>query len=163
MSNICPKHGVEKVWRVNAAKESGGQYICLTCARGYKENWYAKNRKGVIENANISQKLNREAHNKANRTYQKTVKGKLTKVVSAANRRSKLSGHITRKNIQTQYELQEGKCFYCSDLLTRYHVDHVIPVVRGGSNTPDNIVISCPTCNLKKGSQLPCEWLNYPC
>lgn len=67
-------------------------------------------------------------------------------------------GTHTSRDIKQQYERQKGKCYYCGCKLTRYHVDHIIPLIRGGSNGPDNLVITCHTCNEKKGSKLPHEW-----
>jgi 5-methylcytosine-specific restriction endonuclease McrA len=34
----------------------------------------------------------------------------------------------------------------------------VVPLSRGGSNGPENIVIACPTCNLAKKDKMPHEW-----
>lgn len=54
-----------------------------------------------------------------------------------------------------QYEVQRGKCHWCGIALgDDYHVDHVIPLVKGGSNGPENIVCSCPPCNLRKGAKI---------
>lgn len=52
-----------------------------------------------------------------------------------------------------------GCCSYCqrevgAESLTP---DHVIPLSRGGSNTPDNIVAACPECNVRKGDRLLSE------
>lgn len=78
------------------------------------------------------------------------------------NRRARLrqaEGHHTAKDIRKQYELQKGKCYYCqSKVGIKYHVDHVIPVTRGGSNYPSNLVISCSHCNESKNNRLPHEW-----
>jgi 5-methylcytosine-specific restriction endonuclease McrA len=51
------------------------------------------------------------------------------------------------------------ECVYCGSQsdLTR---DHVIPVSRGGSNDPSNIVVACRTCNCTKGDRTPEEWLH---
>ena len=69
-------------------------------------------------------------------------------------------GTHTPEDIRQQYKRQHGKCFWCGmEVGDKYHIDHVIPLVRGGSNWPDNLVISCPTCNLSKGGKLPHEWL----
>ena len=37
----------------------------------------------------------------------------------------------------------------------RYHVDHVIPLSKGGSDGRENIVISCPSCNMSKKDKMP--------
>lgn len=65
----------------------------------------------------------------------------------------------TERDILIQYESQRGRCWWCGNLVDNtYHIDHLIPLSRGGSNAPENIVISCPACNLSKGSKLPQEW-----
>ena len=45
-------------------------------------------------------------------------------------------------------------CHYCGRELTiaEVQIDHVIPQVRGGSDSPDNLVVSCSRCNNLKGS-----------
>jgi 5-methylcytosine-specific restriction endonuclease McrA len=34
----------------------------------------------------------------------------------------------------------------------------VVPLVLGGGNGPENIVVCCPNCNLKKHSKHPMEF-----
>ena len=50
------------------------------------------------------------------------------------------------------------KCKYCEKPLTEYHVDHVVPLCKGGDNSKENLVIACPKCNLSKGGKLLSEW-----
>lgn len=68
-------------------------------------------------------------------------------------------GTHTPQDVQRIFEAQQGKCYYCKKTLTKYHVDHVIPITRGGSNDPSNLVVTCPTCNLRKNNKLPHEWI----
>jgi hypothetical protein len=70
-------------------------------------------------------------------------------------------GTLTARDIQNQHDQQKGKCYWCHKKLEKYHVDHVIPIIRGGSNDPSNIVIACPFCNISKGSKTVEEWLAY--
>jgi 5-methylcytosine-specific restriction endonuclease McrA len=86
--------------------------------------------------------------------------------LSQHRRRARLNGKgdYTIDELYGQFEQQEGFCFYCGELLYSsfdnvIHVDHKIPVSRGGSNTIENIVISCASCNLKKGTKTPEEFL----
>lgn len=68
-------------------------------------------------------------------------------------------GTHTAKDIQQQFDRQKGKCYYCKVKVGKnYHVDHVIPLVRGGSDGPENLVIACSTCNQRKNKKLPHEW-----
>jgi len=59
---------------------------------------------------------------------------------------------------QAQLKRQKGKCYYCGGKLTEYHIEHVTPLSRGGTDHPDNKVLACPTCNLSKRDKLPSEW-----
>src|SRR6266700_3570693 len=69
-------------------------------------------------------------------------------------------GSYTHEQIQEQYERQKGRCYYCHEkvALNAFHVYHVIPLSRGGSNDISNIVVSCATCNLSKHNKLPHEF-----
>lgn len=79
-------------------------------------------------------------------------------------RKHKAEGKYTATDIQQQGDKQNWKCYWkfdgcLVDCSVKYHVDHVIPLSRGGSNWPSNIVISCPCCNSSKGNKLPSEFL----
>lgn len=68
-------------------------------------------------------------------------------------------GTHTAEDILIQLKRQKGRCYYCGEKCAdKYHVDHVIPLSRGGSNGPDNLVIACTHCNERKGTKLPHEW-----
>jgi hypothetical protein len=46
------------------------------------------------------------------------------------------------------------RCKYCgsSPTVRPLHVDHVVPVVEGGTDDPENLVTSCEPCNLGKAA-----------
>lgn len=46
-----------------------------------------------------------------------------------------------------------GKCAQCN-ASGHIHFDHIIPVIKGGSNLLENVQVLCSTCNLKKGSRI---------
>ena len=51
------------------------------------------------------------------------------------------------------------KCFYCGGLFT--HIDHYMPLSKGGSHTLDNVRPSCEPCNLTKSNKLPDDFIKY--
>lgn len=78
-----------------------------------------------------------------------------------ARRAKKLAaeGRYTAEDVQRIYKAQKGKCYYCGAKVGRkYEVDHVVPLSRGGTNWPDNLVIACPSCNSSKNNKLSHEW-----
>jgi|SRR5579863_6258074 5-methylcytosine-specific restriction endonuclease McrA len=67
------------------------------------------------------------------------------------------------------YKLGGCTCVYCDfsglndfNSWRQLAIDHLIPVSRGGSNTPDNKVVSCHRCNTLKGSWNPLEGDEQP-
>ena len=65
----------------------------------------------------------------------------------------------SQMTIKRQRDSQKNRCWWCGKKLKgSYHVDHRIPLSRGGSNWPENIVIACPFCNLSKCDKTPLEF-----
>jgi hypothetical protein len=46
-----------------------------------------------------------------------------------------------------------GACVRCGST-EKLHFDHVIPVIKGGGSSPENIQILCEQCNLKKSDKI---------
>jgi hypothetical protein len=78
------------------------------------------------------------------------------------NRRARLRnavGTVTAKDIHLQYKAQGGRCWWCGcELHNAYHVDHRIPLIVSNDNSPGNICLTCPTCNLRKNAKMPWEF-----
>ncbi|WP_202495510.1 HNH endonuclease [Streptomyces sp. SID4982] len=57
--------------------------------------------------------------------------------------------------------VRQRPCVYCGRLphLVKIHVDHAIPLSRGGSDAWHNLVPACEPCNLKKHAKTPEEFL----
>jgi hypothetical protein len=53
-------------------------------------------------------------------------------------------------------------CHYCGNELeiSDIHIDHVFPRSLGGRTHPDNLVVSCKSCNWKKGAKT--DWKYRP-
>jgi len=55
--------------------------------------------------------------------------------------------------------LNRGNCHYCGKKFERKELtmDHVVPIARGGSSTPGNIVPACRPCNAEKKLSTPVD------
>lgn len=69
-----------------------------------------------------------------------------------------VGGSHSAGDIRRIYELQRGRCYWCRKPVKEYHVDHRVPLSRGGSNGPENLVVACASCNLRKGALTPEEF-----
>lgn len=73
-------------------------------------------------------------------------------------------GSHTPADIKAQIKSQTDKrgvlrCWWCEQPIEKtYHLDHRIPLAKGGSNDARNLCISCPKCNLSKHDKLPHEF-----
>ena len=53
-------------------------------------------------------------------------------------------------------ESQAKICYWCNcDCEDSYHIDHYEPLSKGGKHIVENLVISCPECNLNKNAKDP--------
>ena len=70
-------------------------------------------------------------------------------------------GIISPLEVYQVLERMEYKCFYCWKGITskKWHLDHFIPISKGGNNASKNLVVSCPSCNLMKGDMLYSEFV----
>jgi 5-methylcytosine-specific restriction endonuclease McrA len=72
-------------------------------------------------------------------------------------------GEYIADDVKRMYAEQDGMCAYCGirifmDIPKDVHVDHVLPLSRGGTNYPDNLLLTCSTCNQSKGGRTVTEW-----
>jgi 5-methylcytosine-specific restriction endonuclease McrA len=69
----------------------------------------------------------------------------------------KLSPGISLKLLS----LQREKCAVCKKSLKKvgFHLDHIVPLSRGGANADRNIQLTCPDCNIKKGAKDPIKFM----
>lgn len=73
----------------------------------------------------------------------------------ASRRRKRVVGSYRAEDVHKIYAKQGGLCTRCNRFLawTGYHVDHVVPIAKGGLNVAANLQLLCPRCNLRKGAK----------
>jgi len=123
------------------------------------------------EEKNASCAAYRVAHLKERRAYDvayRAANPEKMKVHKAARRALKAGALIgataaQKAEIAAIYKRALGvpkiRCYLCGELipLGKRHVDHILPLAKGGAHRPSNLAIACSLCNLKKGAKLPSE------
>lgn len=69
---------------------------------------------------------------------------------------------VTQKMRLEVFSEANGVCFACSGQLFLHHpwhVDHDVPLVKGGDNDPGNLRLLCEKCNTTKGGRTMAEFL----
>jgi 5-methylcytosine-specific restriction endonuclease McrA len=175
--NIAREHGVnsycrecDKAYRAQDRKDKPAKY------RGYYDAYYGE---GGKERALAYSNANRDkvrANGKTSyfkhvdeykaRRRQHYIENKPTYKVRWQRRRAlekMAEGYHTTADLNELYELTDGRCGYCGvpvfwEVDRDVHIDHMLPISRGGSNWPDNLCIACETCNTSKHDKTPDEW-----
>lgn len=108
--------------------------LCLRCRRKNSRAHYAANRDRYLQR--------NYAHYDANKDYyqEKYVK----------RRAMKLGATVGEVNLLAV--LAEGRCRNCG-ATDDLHVDHIIPLIRGGAHEQSNLQPLCGLCNRRKGSK----------
>jgi 5-methylcytosine-specific restriction endonuclease McrA len=124
--------------------------------------WYQANKELVAEKERQKYLANREAIKRRVAKYQKEhpEQTRLLHRLKANRRRALLreAGGEQYKpaDVERLIAAQAGLCVYCRTSLAQgFHVDHRIPVARGGTNDARNIQLLCPPCNMAKSDKLP--------
>jgi 5-methylcytosine-specific restriction endonuclease McrA len=78
-------------------------------------------------------------------------------------RREKEKARQLRQSQWWKNRLARGVCHWCGNTFAPVELtmDHIVPIVRGGTSSRGNVVPACKECNNRKKYLLPVEWEEY--
>ena len=87
----------------------------------------------------------------------KEIKTAGTRAYKARKRGAK--GSFSINDVRRIRKLQRNRCARCRKSLTKkkVHIDHIIPLSKGGSNDRTNIQLLCGSCNMTKHNRDPID------
>lgn len=130
-------------------------------AKARAADWYAANKEKTKTRASLWQAENKEKVKAMSAAYY----AKNPEKFKSANhtrraRKIKAGGKLSKDLPVKLFKLQRGKCACCKKPLGKnYHMDHIIPLALGGTNTDDNIQLLRATCNLQKHTKHPIDFM----
>jgi hypothetical protein len=129
--------------------------------------WVAKNREHVREKAreHRARKTIEERRAMDAAARQKHRAKRQAKNAEAFKRRYGAEGEITNTYLNELHHWSDHCCWYCGKPLEgKETLEHIVPLARGGTNYPYNVVLSCTADNFSKQDRLfHAEWMPREC
>lgn len=122
----------------------------------WRKEYEAKNRERIA--------ARKAAQRRASGYFQRYAKNNRERLRAHAHnyraRRRSAAGALSRDVVSRLMHLQRGRCAGCGALLKKVgrHLDHIVPLARGGANSDDNVQLLCPRCNCGKRHADPLQW-----
>ena len=129
----------------------------------YAKRYYKKNRGRILEKTKAYSRSHPEIRRKCHRNWCKKYpdRARAHDKAGRTNRKARMRGadvSDTKINGLIRKWRMEHRfvCFYCKNTFSTdlLHVEHVVPIAKGGKHSVSNICKSCPRCNHSKSSKL---------
>lgn len=141
----------------NGRTKDGLMNTCKECSKARRRAWAAKNRDREQE----YNRQNYESHKEefSQRAYQwrqdNPDRYKEIKRMSQSTRRAQIKdAFIEDVDPAIVYKMHGGMCGVCRDFVEydNFHVDHIVPLAKGGQHGYINVQPAHSFCNLSKGA-----------
>lgn len=133
--------------------------------KAYHLRHYAANRETILERDRVRRETHPERQRKYQKAYRATEHGKVKHRLSQSKRRGAKSDSVPLnaseiEAIRTAQTDKRGRliCWRCGKpIIGETHLDHWIPLAKGGTNDAGNLHYMHPKCNVSKGAKHPTE------
>ena len=167
MTKICTKCDMEKEiseFYKDSRAATKTTSKCKDCIDKYQKEKastieYKKSQKVYMENymksytpTEHTKKVQKEYHKKSTESGLRAEYSRKRRALQNSND----DETVTMEYLTELLNVQNNRCYYCNiELDTCKHLDHYIPISKGGLHSISNIVWSCPSCNFKKSAIMP--------
>lgn len=133
----------DPIYRLKRAEYAAANKVAK---QAYDRIYQVVNRQKLVERAKEWAKANPDKRRAITANYD-------------GKRRAWKASGVTGRDLRAWIAQQAKACHWCaSDCDDDFHVDHVIPLSKGGDHELHNLVIACPPCNLRKSAKMPDEF-----
>jgi len=184
----CKINKVISEFSKDRSRKDGIRVTCKQCDSLRLKIYNNKNKDRNIERRKIYTINNKEKISLRAKSYQIANKEKITELrrknkdklkeynkiysqtqarkISSKNYKYKRRSITKQGDATTQQILKLQKnakvCYWCKCSLknVKVHIDHYVPLSKGGEHTLSNLVVSCQSCNLTKSAKDPIQFAN---
>ena len=119
---------------------------CRAAAR----KWYSENKEQKKKYFQEYRKKKREQYLATQEKYRKNNQPKINLYLRCRRRKTK-----EKINPTLLHNWESKECGICHGHIdSDYHLDHIIPISRGGEHSEKNIQLAHPHCNMSKGNRI---------
>ena len=141
----------------NGRTKDGYKGECKDCATARRRKWAAQNKDKEAEYNRRRYQKNPAKYIGASKEWAEAnpERAKESKRNREAKRRARRhSSYVENVDPKKVFERDGGVCQICGDSIgdNGYHINHVIPLVKGGMHSYANTQLAHPRCNLVKGA-----------
>lgn len=152
-------------------REENKETVTLKVKQWHEENrervylrtkqWYEKNKEIISLKRKQWREKNKEETSLKYKQWRQTSIGRVA-IKNGHHKRRTITkqGDVTNEQL-TELLNNSTHCFYCKNplILNEIHIDHYIPLFKGGLHTVSNLRVACKKCNLQKGHKMPEEFI----
>ena len=160
------KHKSNKKWRMNNEEHLRDKnkkwYIENPERAKYNnEEWIKNNPEKKRESDKLWRDSNPERVHENHKSWnERNPHKKRTYEQNRRARKNVSGGKLSTNIVEKLMKLQNGKCPCCKQQLGNdYHLDHIIPLALGGTNTDNNVQLMIAACNMKKHAKDPIDFM----
>jgi 5-methylcytosine-specific restriction endonuclease McrA len=122
--------------------------VCRNCGKSKPIERFEVDKRVPTGRTNRCKACKFKAESKATRAYRRLY---------GRQKKYPIPVEVTRKDVEAIFTIFGGRCAYCSCVETKetgtFNLEHVIPLIRDGRHHVSNLVISCKSCNSRKGDK----------
>ena len=170
----CNKEKLLSEFYKDKRKKDGHFSMCKGCIKDnmveYRYSNKEKHKEWRDKNKELIRLRNKKFYNenkdkirKQNSEYKRTDVGVVVSTLTRQRYRDAVcstdDGTVTTESLLNLREEQNHKCYHCGKELDyetskAVHLDHLVPLSKGGTHTISNVRWSCAYCNLSKGCKI---------
>lgn len=149
----CKETKPREAFNKRSAVKDGLQPICRDCQKARYSSFYDKNKEAQQERARSFYSKHKEHYASTMREWRQNNRERMRSHWAKRRLLKKLQRDETLVDYSTVLERDGYVCYLCEKCVEPddVHMDHVIPLSKGGRHSIDNLRVTHSKCNLAKG------------